>query len=72
MKTLKKDLLKVNIYGSRAEMGRGAAKDIAACILSVLETKPRINIIFAAAPSQNEMLACLAADKSIPWKRINA
>lgn len=72
MKNMKKDLLTVNIYDSRNQMGEAAAKDIKACILSLLETKETINMIFAAAPSQNEVLASLALDKEIPWNRVNA
>ena len=72
MKTLTKDLLRVNIYDSRDEMGKAAGADIKACILKLLETKETINIIFAAAPSQNEVLASLAEDKEIPWNRVNA
>ena len=72
MKTFQKDLLTVNIYNTRSEMGKAAGADIKACILSLLETKETINMIFAAAPSQNEVLAALVADKAIPWQRINA
>ena len=72
MKTLKKDLLTVNVYKTRDEMGKSAANDIKACILSLLKTKETINMIFAAAPSQNEVLYALATDKEIPWNRINA
>ena len=72
MKTFKKDLLSVNIYDTRIEMGEAAAKDIKACILSLLKTKDTINMIFAAAPSQNEVLYALATDKEIPWNRVNA
>ena len=72
MKTMQKDLLKVNIYDTRDEMGKSAAADIQACILSLLETKETINMIFAAAPSQNEVLYALATDKENPWNRVNA
>ena len=72
MNTFKKDLLTVNIYDSRSEMGKAAGADIKACILSLLEKKETINMIFAAAPSQNEVLESLATDKEIPWNRINA
>lgn len=72
MKTFKKDLLTVNIHETRSEMGNAAAKDIKACILSLLEKKEMINMIFAAAPSQNEVLSALAADGEIPWNRVNA
>ena len=72
MRTFTKDKLEVRAYGSRAEMGAAAARDISACIHKLLESKEEINIIFAAAPSQNEVLASLVADKTIPWERINA
>ena len=72
MKTWKKDLLTVNRYDSRTEMGEAAARDIKAQILALLETKETINMIFAAAPSQNEVLAALAYDREIPWNRVNA
>ena len=72
MKTWKKDLLTVNAYETRAEMGVSAAADIKAKILDLLKTKETINMIFAAAPSQNEVLASLALDREIPWERVNA
>ena len=72
MKAIKKDNLQVNIYETRKAMGDAAAADIKACMLSLLEKKESINMIFAAAPSQNEVLAALAADKDIPWGSVNA
>ena len=72
MKSFVKDKLNVNIYDSRTEMGQHAANDISAKIKQLLAQKAQINMIFAAAPSQNEVLAALVADKSIPWERINA
>ncbi|MBQ7343395.1 MAG: glucosamine-6-phosphate deaminase [Clostridia bacterium] len=72
MKTFNKDLLKVNIYSSRDEMGAAAARDVKAAILRALSEKDEINMIFAAAPSQNEVLANLVNDKEIPWGRVNA
>ena len=72
MNTFQKDLLTVNVYESRTEMGEAAAADIKACILSLLQTKETVNMIFAAAPSQNEVLYALATDTEIPWNRVNA
>lgn len=72
MKTFKKDLLTVNIYNTRKEMGDAAARDIKSCILSLLQRKESINMIFAAAPSQNEVLLALRTDEEIPWRRVNA
>ena len=72
MKTFTKDQLRVNVYFSRDEMGRAAAADVKAAILRALAEKETINMIFAAAPSQNEVLANLATDREIPWERVNA
>lgn len=72
MKTMKKDLLTVNVYDSRREMGNAAAADVKACILDLLAEKETINMIFAAAPSQNEVLEALATDREIPWNRVHA
>ena len=56
---------------SRALMGKLAAVSVAAKINALLADKPVINIIFAAAPSQNEFLEnLLQAD--VDWGRINA
>lgn len=71
IKTLKKDKLKVIICETRDEIGAAAADDIAACIEKLLKEKETVNMIFAAAPSQNEMLMNLAK-KKLPWGRINA
>jgi glucosamine-6-phosphate deaminase len=70
--TFIKDHLKVKIFPSRTEMGAEAAKDAAQCIKKLLGRQHVVNIIFASAPSQNDFLASLAADKSIEWTRINA
>ncbi|MBQ3084077.1 MAG: glucosamine-6-phosphate deaminase [Clostridia bacterium] len=72
MNTMKKDRLTVKIYDTRAQMGVAAAEEIKACILALLAQKASINMIFAAAPSQNEVLEALVADREIPWERINA
>ena len=66
-----KDKLLTKIYENRDEMGKGAAKDIAECIKSLLKEKEEINIIFAAAPSQNDMLLHLCEEDGIEWERIN-
>ncbi len=72
MKELKKDTLRVKIMPTRKEMGEVAAKDIHDRILALLETKEEINMIFAAAPSQNDVLASLISCSDIDWTRINA
>ncbi|MBO7297780.1 MAG: glucosamine-6-phosphate deaminase [Clostridia bacterium] len=72
MKTFKKDKLTVEIYEKRTLMGEAAARDIKAKIAELLAGKQEINIIFAAAPSQNDVLKALVEDKEIEWNRVNA
>ena len=72
MKSFYKDKLKVNVYENRVLMGEDAAKDIKKTIINLLMAKAEINMIFAAAPSQNDMLKALVNDKDIEWNRINA
>ena len=69
---MKVDKLQVNVYDTRAAMGAAAARDIKNKFCELLATKPQINVIFAAAPSQREVLASLVADQDIDWSRINA
>lgn len=71
MKELLKDNLKVKIFDNRVLMGEGAAEEISSKINEILNKKSFINIVFAAAPSQNEFLASFVK-QSIEWNRINA
>ena len=66
------DKLEVRIFDTRAEMGAAAAFDIKRKFCELLAEKQQINVIFAAAPSQNEVLAALGADGEIDWSRIHA
>ena len=72
MKTFKKDNLTVEVYENRTLMGEAAARDIKACFKKLLAEKQEINVIFAAAPSQNDVLKALVEDKEIEWNRVNA
>lgn len=72
MKSFKKDKLTVEVYENRTLMGEAAARDIKERFKSLLEEKDEINVIFAAAPSQNDVLSALVEDKEIEWNRINA
>lgn len=72
MKNFKKDKLTVEIYENRTLMGEASARDIKAKITELLSQKQEINMIFAAAPSQNDVLKSLVADKEIEWNRVNA
>lgn len=71
MKELIKDKLKVKIFESRPLMGQAAADEISEKIRRLLAERDRVNVVFAAAPSQNEFLAALCL-KDLEWGRINA
>lgn len=72
MKAIEKDFLKVKVYDTRVAMGEAAAQDIVRCLCSLLNDKDQVNMIFAAAPSQNEVLYALASSKEVEWSRVNA
>ena len=72
MRAYKVDKLSVEIYENRTLMGEAAARDIKKKIADLLEESQEINMIFAAAPSQNDVLKALVEDKEIEWNRVNA
>ena len=72
MQFYKVDKLSVAIYENRILMGQAAAKDIKRKIVELLQQKEEINMIFAAAPSQNDVLKALVEDREIEWNRVNA
>ena len=72
LKQFKADSLCVKVLDSRDAMGREAAKDAAACLRALLTEKEFVNVIFAAAPSQDETLFYLAQEEGIEWQRVNA
>lgn len=65
------DHLKIKIFPSREAMGNAAGIDLAARINALLQEQEIVRIIFAAAPSQKELLARLANDANIDWTRID-
>ena len=64
--------MKICSTSSRAELGRKAALDIAAAMRRILQRQERLRIIFAAAPSQGEMLDALREEPGIEWERVHA
>src|SRR5579863_7765442 len=72
MREFKVDELSVKVYESRADMWREAALAAGDQIKQLLSQQEFVNIIFAAAPSQNEFLAALKVQKRVDWRRINA
>ena len=65
------DALKVHIFESRTELGASAAADAAARIRRAIAERGEANVIFAAAPSQNELLAGLLRE-DVDWSRVRA
>ena len=72
MKTFIKDKLVVEIFETRKQMGEKAANDIAKKFNELIDIKGEINVIWAAAPSQNDVLKALTLNKDIKWNKINA
>ena len=64
------DLLNVLIFEDRALMGRAAALETARAIAARQAEAGRAHVVFAAAPSQNELLAGLIAVAGIDWSRV--
>ncbi len=64
--------LSVSIYEDRQKMGKAAADEGITFIQQLLKQKEFINIIFAAAPSQNEVLEALKNSPEVDFSRINA
>ena len=67
-----RDFLNVKVFPTTREMGCAAAGEVAAKIVELLGQKEEVNMIFAAAPSQEVFLESLIADSRIDWTRINA
>lgn len=65
------DQLNVRIFKNRAELGEDAAEMVAAKIRELHQNQEMVNVIFAAAASQNEFLARLIT-LDVDWTRVNA
>ena len=72
VRTFTVNRLPVRIYPNRTDMGVAAATDCAAALREILATRPRCRMVFAAAPSQNEVLAGLRDAEGIDWSRVEA
>ncbi len=72
VKTTKVDQLAVSVYPDRASMGAAAAAEAAAAMIEAIRERGAVRMVFAAAPSQNEFLAALAANPEIDWSKVTA
>ncbi len=64
--------LAVHIYANRVLMGEDAADLVCKKISELHRKQEFVNMIFAAAPSQNEFLAALTGKTIVDWQRVNA
>ncbi len=64
--------LQVYVYENRTSMGQAAAEFTAQTIRTLLQEEQYINMVFAAAPSQDEFLDALSNSRTIEWERIRA
>ena len=62
----------IMVFDTREAMGRKAGEQAARRIRDLLGDKEVVNVIFAAAPSQNETLKTLVNADGIDWTRVNA
>lgn len=72
IKILQIDNLQVKIYSDRQNLGKYAANDVVERMVQLLKQKTEINMVFAAAPSQDELLETLATFDWLEWSRVNA
>jgi glucosamine-6-phosphate deaminase len=66
------DGLRIEVHSDRQQMGRAAALDVAAIMREILAGGPSLSMVFAAAPSQNELLATLSILPGLDWQRMVA
>ncbi len=71
MVTKKVEKLPVKIYATREEMGCDAAIDAARIINAVISKNGVANVVFAAAPSQDDLLENLLK-QDIDWSKVRA
>jgi glucosamine-6-phosphate deaminase len=72
LRELKVDRLNVKVFPDRAALGQAAGLAAAARIRVVQERQGEVNLLFAAAPSQEETLEALRREPGVDWGRINA
>ncbi|HMG66222.1 MAG TPA: glucosamine-6-phosphate deaminase [Chitinophagaceae bacterium] len=66
------DNLIIRIHEERPAMGADAATAVAERINILLSKQDFVNVIFAAAPSQNEFLFFLSKRQDVCWNQVNA
>ena len=71
IKTIQTEKLTTYVYDTRDEMGAAAARAAAEAVRKIIAEKGSANLIFGAAPSQNETLAAFLKE-DVDFSKINA
>ncbi len=71
LRSLQCEQLEVGVYETRAEAGAASAARFAGRVNRVLREHGKASVVFASAPSQNEITAALR-DADIDWRRVTA
>ncbi|HEX6443487.1 MAG TPA: glucosamine-6-phosphate deaminase [Streptosporangiales bacterium] len=64
--------LRVVVHADRSATGRAAGAEVARAIRDAQERQERVRVMFASAPSQQDMLAALGSAEGIDWRRVTA
>jgi glucosamine-6-phosphate deaminase len=64
--------LHIKEYENRNLLGKDAAQAVATIIKDLIKEKGKVRIVFASAPSQNDFLNYLKAEKDIDWSKVYA
>ena len=71
LKQFRAGKLAVIICSDRKQLGLLAGADAAEAIRRAIAEKGEANVMFAAAPSQDDTLRALCADCTVDWSRVN-
>ncbi len=61
----------VHVLETPLEVGRCAASGVERSICDRVRSFGSANVVFAAAPSQNELLHCIVSHSNVPWQNVN-
>lgn len=64
--------VRVVVHADRSATGRAAGAEVAQAIRDALRRQEQVRVMFAAAPSQQDMLAALSTAEGIDWQRVTA
>lgn len=65
-------MVTVRTFPDRKAMGEAAARDVAGELRRLLALQDNVRMVFAAAPSQQEMLDALVEQPGLDWARVTA